>query len=368
MLRKRRVELSHERREIGFDGGAGAGNAFEEDRSVRREENVRRDEVRPDRMKAEGRSLGPRFHAQVSQPVGVQPGRVAGGAHFHLVVRGPKGAAPQAHAIVGAAGGHQAEADEEDHESAHMLRCNLPMDALSPLKEDPSTTGIFLDFDGTLSPIVDRPDDAVPVAGAAEVLESLASTYKLVAVISGRPLEFLKSRLPRTRVLLCGAYGRERSDRTGRRMTEGWEPVAAAAVAATAHLGGVIVERKGAGVALHYRSAPERGSEVHELAVILAEEFELEIMPGRLVAELVFPGPKKGDALAGLVREKSLRSVLVAGDDLADVEAFEVARTLDVHSLTIAVLSEEAPERLIESADATVSGPSELVGLLEELL
>jgi trehalose 6-phosphate phosphatase len=225
------------------------------------------------------------------------------------------------------------------------------MDALTLLAKDPSTAGLIVDFDGTLSPIVDRPEDALPAEGAPEILEALAERYALVAVLSGRPLEFLKSRFPRSRVLLCGAYGRERSDRTVRRMTEGWEPVAAAAVAATSHLDGVLVERK-----------------VNEIALALAKEFELEIMPGRLVAELVVPGPKKGDAVRELVAERALTTVLVAGDDLADIESFTVVRELGVSSIAIAVLSEEAPQRLIDAADETVSGPAELVELLRGLL
>src|SRR5581483_3173456 len=132
----------------------------------------------------------------------------------------------------------------------------------------------------------------------------------------------------------------------------------------TKHLDGVLVERKGAGVALHYRLAPSCEAEVNEVALVLAKEFELEILPGRLVAELVVPGPKKGDALRELADEHSLRSLLVAGDDLADVESFEVARELDVRSICIAVLSEEAPQRLIDAADTTVKSPAELIALL----
>jgi len=242
------------------------------------------------------------------------------------------------------------------------------MDVTSLLAEDPSAVGIFCDFDGTLSPIVDRPEDAQPVDGAVELLEKLAQRYAVVAVLSGRPLDFLRSRFPPSRVLLCGAYGRERSDHHERRMTEGWEPVAAAAVAATSHLEGVLVERKGAGVALHYRLAPHHRAEVDQIAIVLATEFELEILPGRLVAELVVPGPTKGDALRSLVRERGLRSVLVAGDDVADVGSFEAVAELDVGSVSIAVVSEESPERLIEAADTTVNSPAELIELLKGLL
>jgi trehalose 6-phosphate phosphatase len=242
------------------------------------------------------------------------------------------------------------------------------MDARALLATDPSTAGIIVDFDGTLSPIVDRPEDAVPADGAPDVLGALAERYALVAVLSGRPLDFLRSRFPPSRVLLCGAYGRERSDRHERHTSEGLERVVAAAVAATSHLDGVLVERKGAGVALHYRLAPERAADVDEIALVLAQEFELEVMPGRLVVELVVPGPKKGDAVRRLVHERGLRSVLVAGDDIADVASFDVVRELDVASIAIAVMSEEAPQRLIDAADGTVKSPEELVDLLRELL
>jgi trehalose 6-phosphate phosphatase len=236
------------------------------------------------------------------------------------------------------------------------------------LNEDPSHTGIFVDFDGTISPIVDRPEDALPAEGAIDVLLALAEKFALVAVLSGRPTDFLKSRFPRSPILLAGAYGRDRSDRSGRRMTEGWEPVAAAAVVATSKLEGVLIERKGAGVALHYRLAPEHEAAANEIAVALAKEFELEVLPGRLVAELVVPGPKKGDALRDLVAERELRSVLVAGDDLADVEAFDVVRQLDVRAVCVAVASEEAPQRLVEGSDITVDRPEELVALLGKLV
>ncbi len=235
------------------------------------------------------------------------------------------------------------------------------------LKNEPDRTGIFVDFDGTISPIVDRPEDAIPAEGAVEVLGSLAERFAVVGVISGRPLDFLKSRFPPSPILLAGAYGRDRSDRYGRRMTEGWEPVAAAAVVATSHLEGVIIERKGAGVALHYRLVPELEQEANEVAVMLAKEFELEVLPGRLVAELVVPGPKKGDALRDLVAERDLKAVFVAGDDLADIEAFDVVRELDVKSLCVAVASEEAPQRLLEASDMAVDRPEELVALLGSL-
>jgi trehalose 6-phosphate phosphatase len=241
-------------------------------------------------------------------------------------------------------------------------------EALSILSANPARTGIFTDFDGTLSEIVDRPEDAVAVAGAAETLSTLARSFAVVAVVSGRALEDLRLRLPADGVVLAGSYGRERSDRPGsRRPVEGWESVLPAAAAMVEDLPGVVLELKGAGVALHYRAVPTLGNEVRRRAGILAAEFGLEVLQGRLVAELIPPGPKKGDAVAAIASERDLDTALVAGDDVADLEAFRWARSSGLRNVLIAVISEEAPPDLEASSDLAVSGPGELVSFLRRL-
>jgi trehalose 6-phosphate phosphatase len=241
-------------------------------------------------------------------------------------------------------------------------------DALHLLCAVPERTGIFTDFDGTLSEIVNVPQAAVATGGAAEILEVLAGRFAVVAVVSGRSLEDLRLRLDVDGVLLAGSYGRERSDRSGgRRPAEGWEPVAAAATAMIADLQGVVLERKGAGVALHYRAVPELEETVRERAAALASEFELDVLPGRLVAELVAPGPGKADAIASIVADHDLQTLLVAGDDVADLEAFDWAKRAEATSVLVAVSSEEAPPGLEASADVVVGSPAELVALLKKL-
>lgn len=240
-------------------------------------------------------------------------------------------------------------------------------EAIAELTRDPASTGILSDFDGTLSEIVPRPEDAVAVDGALDTFEALAVGFGLVGVISGRSIEDLRARFNPRGVVLAGSYGRERSDRPRRRRTEGWESVNVAAAAAVERLPGVVLERKGAGVAFHYRAVPDRSEEVHAIAADIADAFELEMRPGRLVVELTAPGPGKGDALATLVAERGLRTVLFAGDDVADVEAFDRARDLDVTAVLIAVTSEESPGELAEGADLVLRSPGAFVDLLREL-
>jgi trehalose 6-phosphate phosphatase len=241
-------------------------------------------------------------------------------------------------------------------------------DALALLTSDPARTGIFTDFDGTLSEIVDRPEDATAVTGAQDALTELTHLFGLVAVVSGRSLEDLRGRLRPPGVVLAGSYGRERSDRsTRRRPTEGWETVSVATAAAIASLPGVVLERKGAGVALHYRGAPHLETAVQEIAERTAAEFGLELMKGRLVAELVRPGPGKDDAIGALCEEHSLTTVFIAGDDVADLAAFRWARASGLRSVLVAVMSDESPPGLEAEADIVVPGPAQIVALLRRL-
>lgn len=248
---------------------------------------------------------------------------------------------------------------------------NVPMqrsEALALLCADPPRTGVLTDFDGSLAPIVVRPDMARAVDGGAESLSVLARAFGLVAVVSARSLEDLRSRFSPDGVVLCGSYGRERSDRPRPRTPpQGWETIVVAASARTRDLLGVVVEPKGQGVSIHYRLAPDMRADVERAASELAGEFGLVVRPGRLVAELTVPGPGKAEAVEELVGDYALRAVLFAGDDVADVEAFERLRRLDVASVLVAVASDESPPALAELADVVLAAPSELRDLLHGL-
>lgn len=241
-------------------------------------------------------------------------------------------------------------------------------EAAALIAADPARTGIFTDFDGTLSEIVDRPQIAQAVPGAADVLGALARQYAVVAVVSGRSLDDLRGRLEPEGVVLAGAYGRHRSDRAVSPPDEmDWQPVVAQASAALGSLEGVVLERKGDGVAVHYRANPSMGPAVHDKALELAAEFGLDVLDGRLVVELVRPGPNKGDAVASIASDHDLATILVAGDDVADLEAFRWARNAPLRSVVVGVRSEEAPAELEAMSDIVVSGPRELLAFLRKL-
>ena len=130
---------------------------------------------------------------------------------------------------------------------------------------------LFLDYDGTLSPIVSDPGAATLVDGAAEALELVAAVCP-VAILSGRDLADIRSRVRHTRALVrrqprvrADGTGRHLSpQRSGRRRSSPSSSVRPPSCArAWRRFPGVRVEHKRFAVAVHYREvAPERVGEI----------------------------------------------------------------------------------------------------------
>lgn len=134
---------------------------------------------------------------------------------------------------------------------------------------------------------------------------------------------------------------------------------------------GTWIEEKGRAVAVHTRraSAPQAAFDALRGPLgDLAARHGLIVEPGRLVLELRPPGVDKGVALTEYVRATGAEAVLYAGDDLGDLAAYaavEELRTAGTAGLLVCS-GTEVPE-LAERADLLVSGPAEVVGLLEAL-
>ena len=238
---------------------------------------------------------------------------------------------------------------------------------LTALGADPARAAILLDFDGTLAPIVSRPEEVAPVPGAREVLAALATRFRLVAVVSGRPTSDLERLIGLDGVRYEGLYGlpggltapdvlRTRAEDVAKAVPEAW------------------VEPKGATVAVHYRQAVDPVSARAALApalVALAEDTGHELFEGKMVFELAPAGEsRKGGAVDRLVRGDGLEAALYAGDDLPDLEAFAALDQLAADGLIavkVAVGGPATPEALRKDADVVVDDPASLVTLLREL-
>ena len=245
-----------------------------------------------------------------------------------------------------------------------------------PFARCPDEAGLFVDFDGTLAHIVADPSTARPLPGVLDVLGALSARLHTVAVVSGRPVEFLAAHFGAVGVVLSGQYGLEEW-RDGRRLvdpaTTAWQQtVAAAADRAEAELpSGVGVERKGLSVTLHVRVNPEHEPQVKRWAEREAAETGLVVHPARRSWELRPPvATDKGAVVAALA--DGLRAVCFVGDDRGDLPAFAAldrlaARSPEFLARKIAVSSDEAPPELLLAADRVVNGPTGALALLREL-
>jgi trehalose 6-phosphate phosphatase len=248
------------------------------------------------------------------------------------------------------------------------------MDALDALRRDPSASGVFVDFDGTLSPIVPAAGDARPLPGAAEVLLHLSGVLGRVAVVSGRPISYLVEQLP-DGIELHGLYGLE-SRVDGHRRTLGdadrWRPVvdevAAEASAALADEG-VDVEHKGLSLTLHFRRVPEAEDTAVQWARAAAARTELHLRAAKMSLELHPPVPvDKGTVVEE--RAHGLSAVAYIGDDLGDLPAFEALDRLaerGVATVKVAVRTPDVSEALTQQAHHLVDGPGGVLDLLRSL-
>jgi trehalose 6-phosphate phosphatase len=214
---------------------------------------------------------------------------------------------------------------------------------------------------------VPRPEQARPVPGAREVLKALAGIYRVVAVVSGRRSEEVAAMVDVPGLRYFGLYGMEEA------APELMVAVAPQVEVAAEAVPEAWVEDKGASVAVHYRQAPDPARTRAALVAVLrdvASSAGLELVEGKMVIELVPPGrPRKGGAVERLVGENDLRAALFAGDDVADMDAFEALdrlRDRGLLAVKVAVAGPETPSPLVDAADLVVDGPGALVELLRQ--
>ena len=247
-------------------------------------------------------------------------------------------------------------------------------DLLGPFLAAPDRAGILSDFDGTLSPIVEDPAAAAPLDGVPATLDALARRYRRVAVLSGRPVAFLEKLLPPT-ILLSGLYGLEVVDRGERRdhpQAGSWREVVddVASLSEARGPAGMLVERKGLSLTLHFRSRPEAEPEVRAWAERQAARSGLVSRPARKSYELHPPiRADKGTAVRQLCA--GLEAAIFLGDDVGDLPAFDALDELGaagVGVVKVAVRSSEAPRVLLDRADLVVDGPEGAADLLHRLL
>ena len=240
---------------------------------------------------------------------------------------------------------------------------------------------VFLDYDGTLTPIVDRPEDAIISESMREAVRGLARRTT-VCVISGRDRPVVQELMGVDDLVVAGSHGFDIwSPEEGTLEHEGsagfedlLQEVTTRICGEAGAIEGALIEPKKASVAVHYRLVSEsQRPRIKELVDALLAEHpdELKVTPGKMVYEIQ---PKldwdKGKAVLYLLEALGLdRDEFVAlylGDDLTDEHAFEA---LSGRGIGIFVGDADDPEVAGRStaADFVLSSTQEVERFLDTL-
>lgn len=187
---------------------------------------------------------------------------------------------------------------------------------------------LFLDFDGTLADLADRPDAVAIAPGLVDRLAALSSWLGgALAVISGREIGQIDAHLAPLRLPAAGVHGVHRRSAEGRTVHLAAPPLVAAEAALQAFANihpGVLVEVKSGAVALHYRLAPEYEEECRDaMAQAVRDTPGMMVISGKMVFELKPAHANKGHAVEAYLREAPFvgRRAIYAGDDQTDEDA-----------------------------------------------
>ncbi|HET8823363.1 MAG TPA: trehalose-phosphatase [Thermoleophilaceae bacterium] len=241
------------------------------------------------------------------------------------------------------------------------------MEALRPLTDDPARAALFFDVDGTLSPIVERAQDAQVPQETSLLLARLSRRYASVACISGRGAADVRRLVGVGGIEYSGLHGAEllgpNTSRAtilpefARHMPE-VQRFARERDSAELRALRVRLEDKGPIMTFHWRGAPDEDA-AHERVRRIAEEAQAEglwIHWGRKVLEIRPPVPiGKGRAVRDLLARTPVRAALYAGDDATDLDAFEALAEVDA-PVRVGVRSEEGPREIVDRADLVVDG------------
>ncbi|MXQ11390.1 trehalose-phosphatase [Microvirga makkahensis] len=220
---------------------------------------------------------------------------------------------------------------------------------------------LFLDFDGTLVDIVERPDAVVVDPALPDILLRLEEGLGgALAIVSGRPVAFLDRQLQPHRFDMAGLHGLEQRIAGNlhlcdpeehpelRRMIGRLQEV-------VAEKAGVLVEDKGCSVALHWRLAPQEKefalATAHAAVEALGSEYRLQ--HGKSVAEILPSAAGKGKVIERFMHSapyKGRRPIFV-GDDLTDENGFRTVNALGGLSVRIGAGETIAKVRLRTPAD-----------------
>lgn len=230
-------------------------------------------------------------------------------------------------------------------------------------------TGLFTDIDGTLAWIAPSPKVAKISASVRQSLEQLSRRMSVV-ILTGRDVTSARSLLGLTSVIYQGNHGLESWENRQASVIPEAQPLKRQMQRLTrtarnnlSSRSGLLIEDKGLSVAFHYRQTSDPIKARDSVLEFLAKSPEargLTIYEGKMVVEARMALPtNKGSALRRVVETRELKSALVLGDDLTDVDSFRMMTQLReegvLNGISVAIQGLDTPSELLALADYNLS-------------
>ena len=212
-----------------------------------------------------------------------------------------------------------------------------------PLLADLTDLALFVDIDGTLLDIVERPESVRADAALCTLLRALEErTGGALAILTGRSLADADRVLQSTVQCVAALHGQDcrlsAGDLRQSPPAKGWEN-AKSMVRRLVEVGALDaeLEDKGGAVALHYRTRPEQGGLVARAVEEIAVRHGLRALHGKMVSEIMPVGATKGVALSTLMQAPPFqgRVPVAIGDDVTDEDAFAAANAMNGISVLV---------------------------------
>ncbi|MGO9391110.1 trehalose-phosphatase [Rhodoblastus sp.] len=213
-----------------------------------------------------------------------------------------------------------------------------------PLIKDLEQYCVFLDFDGTLVEIEDRPDDVRIDRPMLQLIERLRDKVgRALALVSGRDIHVIDRMLYPLVLPVAGVHGLQRRDASGRLHSPIIDQSVVEAIEARVEAEfqsepGVVIERKTGAVAIHFRLRPDFEKKCQALArKILRERPDLHMIQGKMVCEIRLQGNDKGAVIATFLEERPFkgRIPIFVGDDATDEPGFVIVNACGGLSIKI---------------------------------
>jgi trehalose 6-phosphate phosphatase len=213
-----------------------------------------------------------------------------------------------------------------------------------PKTIEPHATALFLDVDGTLLELRDRPQEVDADDELIDLLGRLSMRLDgALSLISGRSIAEIDRIFAPAHFPAAGSHGAEvrlhPDDEVDVTTTQLPEPVMAALDEFARTHDGLLLERKNGGASLHYRMAPEFEAECRQLVdeLLAGIEQEFRLIPGKMVFELAPRGHNKGNAITAMMDRKPFagRRPVFVGDDVTDEDGFRAVNLL--HGISVRV-------------------------------